>query len=141
MENWLFWLLLIILLIVVEVSTINLVSIWFIASGVISLLLSLFLDNLYIEFAVFVFLGLFFLLITRPIIKKYIDPKKVYTNLDRVIEMPGIVTQKIEKNKVGEVKVDGKRWSAIACEEIEMNTEIIVEKIDGVKLIVRKKEK
>ena len=54
--------------------------------------------------------------------------------------MEGVVTEEINKLKVGEVKVDGKRWSAISDEKIEVGTTIIVESIDGVKLVVRKGE-
>ena len=54
--------------------------------------------------------------------------------------MEGIVTEKITKFEIGEVKVDGKKWSAISDDDIEVGTTIIVLSIDGVKLKVRKKE-
>ena len=54
--------------------------------------------------------------------------------------MEGIVTEEITKTKIGEVKVDGKRWSAISNELIKAGEEVIIERIDGVKLIVRKGE-
>ena len=58
-------------------------------------------------------------------------------NLDRIIGMDGIVTEEIKKNIVGEVKVDGKLWSAVADETIPVDTVVKVEKIDGVKLVVK----
>ena len=61
-------------------------------------------------------------------------------NLDRIIGMDGIVTEEIKKNMVGEVKVDGKLWSAIAEETIPVDTMVKVEKIDGVKLVVKNDE-
>ena len=51
MELWILWLIIIFILIVAEVSTVNLVSIWFIASGIVSLILSIFVDNFFIQFA------------------------------------------------------------------------------------------
>lgn len=141
MELWIVWLIIIFLLIIVEVSTVNLVSVWFIASGLVSLILSFITDNFMIQFASFVLLGIVFLITTRPILKKYIKPREEKTNLDRIIGMEAIVTEPIKRNEVGEVKVDGKRWSAIAKNKIEAGEDVIVEKIDGVKLIVRKKEK
>ncbi len=141
MELWMLWLLLVFFLIVLEVSTVNLVSIWFIASGIVSLIVSIFYDNFLVQFAIFVLLGIFLLLTTRKFLKRYIEPNKEKTNLDRIIGEVAIVTGKIVKNEIGEVKIDGKRWSAVSKEEIEVNEEVIVEKIDGVKLIVRKKEK
>ncbi len=138
---WLCWLIIVILLVFLEVITVNLVSVWFIASGLISLFLSFFIDTFLIQFAVFVILGLILMLITRPILIKKMVKTDVKTNLDRVIGMEGIVTEEITKLHVGEVKVDGKKWSAISNSKLEVGTTIIVESIDGVKLVVRKGEK
>lgn len=135
---WIFWLSLIIVLTIVELSTISLVSIWFIASALVSLIVSFFTDSVIIQFSIFVILGVILLITTKPILDKYIKPKSVKTNLDKVVGMHGIVTEKITKNKIGEVKVDGKRWSAKADKTINVDEEVIIEKIDGVKLIVRK---
>lgn len=141
MEMWMIWLVIVFLLIIAEVSTINLVSIWFITSGIVSLIVSIFVDNFYIQFAIFVILGIILLLTTRSFLERLIKPKKETTNLDRVIGMEAVVTEPIKKHNVGEVKVDGKRWSAISNEEFEVGDEVVVLEINGVKLMVRKKEK
>lgn len=140
MDLWVLWLIIVIVLAVIEVMTVNLVSVWFIASGLISLFLSFFIDSFFWQFAIFVILGLIFMIITRPLLVKKFGKSDVKTNLDRVIGMKGIVTSDISKLKVGEVKVDGKTWSAIADKKIEAGTTVIVEAIDGVKLVVRKDE-
>ena len=80
------------------------------------------------------------MLVTRPVLVKKFGRTNVKTNLDRVIGMEGIVTEEITKLKIGEVKVDGKRWSAISNTKIETNSTVIVEGVDGVKLVVRKGE-
>ncbi len=138
---WSFWLTVVIVLSIIEVSTVNLVSIWFIASAIVSLVISLVYPNWFLEFFTFVILGVVLLVTTKPIIKKYIKIKPAKTNLDRVVGMKGIVTENISKHKTGEVKVDGKFWSAQADKTIKKDEEVIVEKIDGVKLLVRKEDK
>ena len=138
---WITWLIIIILLTILEVVTINLVSVWSIVSGIVSLFLSFVIDSFYIQFSIFVCLGLVLMLLTRPYLVKKLAKKKVSTNLDRVIGMEGVVTEEITKFKIGEVKVDGKKWSAMANEKIKVGEEVIIDKIDGVKLIVRKEEK
>ena len=135
---WLLWLFVIVLLTILEISTVNLVSVWFIGSAIISLIMSFFIDLFYIQFGLFVSLGLVLMLITRPILIKKLVKKDFKTNLDRVIGMEAVVTEEITKFKIGEVKVDGKKWSAIAKEKIEVGTTVVVESIDGVKLVVRK---
>ena len=134
------WLIIIILLIIVEVMTINLTTIWFVISGLFALLLSFFTDNFLIQFSVFTIGGIILLIVTRPILKNIIKENKESTNLDRVIGMEGIVTSKIKKNLPGEVKVDGKRWTAIASKNIDVDSTVKVLSIDGVKLKVEKME-
>lgn len=138
MDMWIIWLIIIIILSVLEAVTINLVCIWFIASGLVSLFLSFFIDSFYIEFAVFVVLGLILMFLTRPILVKKFAKNGEKTNLDRVMDSTGIVTKEITKNEIGEVKIDGKHWSAISKEEIPVGSTVIVDSIDGVKLIVKK---
>jgi len=130
-----FWLVVVIFLGVIEVVTTGLVSIWFVISGIVSLILSFFVDSFAIQFGVFVLLGLILMLTTRKTLSKYFE-KTEKTNLDRVVGMQGIVTEDIEKNGIGEVKVDGKKWSAVADEEIKKGSIVKILKIDGVKLKV-----
>lgn len=78
------------------------------------------------------------LVCTKPLSQKIRKGKKVATNSDRVIGMEGVVTMDISKNNVGEVKVDGKRWSAVSKEEFHKDDIVVIKKIDGVKLIVEK---
>jgi len=140
MEFWIIWLGIIIFLTVLEISTVNLVSVWFIASALISLGLSFIIDSFYIQFLIFGVLGIILMITTRPIILKYLHPKNEKTNLDRVIGMTGIVTEEIRRNVIGEVKVDGKRWSAVADKKILVGEEVTILEIDGVKLKVQKED-
>jgi len=140
MDLWIVWLMIIIALSFIEASTVNLVSIWFIASALVSLMMSFFDITFLWQFAVFVILGLILMITTKPILKKWIKPRDIKTNVDRIIGMSGIVTEEIRKNVIGEVKVDGKRWSAISTKKIPVGEEVIIDEIDGVKLKVHKLE-
>lgn len=134
---YLFWLAVILILSFIEIGTINLVSIWFVASALVSLLLSFFPIPFYIQFIVFVVLGIVLLITTRKSLEKFLSKTKQKTNLDRVVGMQGIVTEKISKNNPGEVKVDGKRWTAISDKTIDEGKTVEIMKIEGVKLIVK----
>ena len=130
------WLCLVIALTLIEILTTNLVTIWYIVSALVALVLSLFVDNYLIQFSVFVILGTILLFTTRDFLVKLLVKNKETTNLDRVIGMTGVVTGEITKNNIGEVKVDGKRWSAIAQKKIKVDSTVKVLEIKGVKLIV-----
>ncbi len=136
---WLFWIAMIIFLSFIEAATVNLVSIWFIISALLSLILSFFPISELWQFGVFVVVGVILMITTKPILQKWITPKKVKTNIDRVIGMTGVVTEEIKKNTIGEVRVDGKRWSAISTQKIAVGEEVIIDEIDGVKLKVHKR--
>ena len=139
MSYWAIWLMIVILLSIIEVSTVNLVSVWFIASGIFALFTSLFCDSFLIQFGVFVLLGIVFLVCTRPILKRILKKKEEEKiNLERVIGMEGIVTKDISSHEVGEVKVDGKLWSAISDTDIFLDEVVVVKEIQSVKLVVEK---
>ena len=136
--NCIFWLVLVIVLSFVEIATVSLVSIWFVASGIVAMILSFFIEDTAIITTIFILLGIFLLVISRPIVNKLRSKDNEKTNLDRIIGETAIVTEDIKKNVVGEVKVDGKRWSAVSKEKCLKGDTVKVLKIDGVKLIVEK---
>ncbi|MCI9585141.1 MAG: NfeD family protein [Bacilli bacterium] len=140
MEQWIVWLIIIVILTFLEMITVGLTTIWFVFSGIVALVISFFTDNYLIQFGVFVILGVILLVTTRPLLQKLLKHKNEATNADRIIGMEGIVTEKITKNTPGEVKVDGKRWTAVADKVIKENSVVEVLEINGVKLKVEKVE-
>lgn len=136
--NWIFWLVLVIVLSFIEIATVSLVSIWFVASGIVAMILSFFIEDTAVITTIFILLGIFLLIISRPIVNKLRSKDNEKTNLDRIIGESAIVTEDIKKNEVGEVKVDGKKWSAISKEKCLKGDTVKILKIDGVKLIVEK---
>ena len=131
-----FWLIIVIILGLIELFTINLVTIWFVASGIVALILSYFDVPTIVQVATFVILGIILLFTTKKPLEKMLNKTKQKTNVDRVLDMEGIVTEEIDKNSPGEVKVDGKRWTAVAETKIPKGSTVKILKIEGVKLIV-----
>lgn len=135
-----FWMTMIIFLTIIEASTMGLTTIWFVVSAVISLIVSFFVNSLFIQFGIFSIGGLILLITTRPVLKKFLKPKDIKTNLDRVIGMKGIITEEVLPMNNGEVKVNGKRWTAISSQKLPKDTLVKIVEIDGVKLLVEKWE-
>lgn len=136
--NWVFWLILVIILSIVEIATAGLVSIWFVISGIVVMFISFIIEDTAILSTIFILLGLVLLVLSRPIVKKLSKVEGTKTNLERIIGATGIVSEDILKNSVGEVKVDGKKWSAISKKKCLKGDTVRVLKIEGVKLIVEK---
>lgn len=133
------WLAVAVGLAILEMATVNLVSVWYVISSLIAMIVSLFTDNAIIQLAVFVLGGTLLLLLTKDAIKKIL-PEKTRTNIDRIIGMEGIVTEKITKKMPGEVKVDGKRWTAVADETISVDSTVKILEINSTKLKVKRME-
>ena len=134
------WLILFVILIILELCTINLTTIWFAFGALLAYVTSLFFDNVLIQTTVFLVVSVATLIFTRPIVKKYLLKKPSRTNADMLIGKVGIVTKEIVKDNVGEVKIDGKYWSAKANKKIKEGSKVEILSIEGVKLIVEKKE-
>lgn len=138
--DWIFWLVLSLILAIIEIATVNLLTIWFVISGIVAMFLSFFIDDVAVVSTIFAVLGIILLFTTRPVLKRILPTQRARTNIDRVIGMHGMVTEEIKKNNVGEVKVDGKTWSAISNKKIAVGEDVIIDAIDGVKLVVRKED-
>lgn len=134
-----FWIILMVFLSIIEVMTVNLVSIWFIISGFFALITSFIIDNFLIQFAIFVVLGVLLMLSTRKVLEEKLVQKEK-TNLDRIVGMKGVVTEYIDEMNVGEVKVDGKRWSATSATKLIAGEKVKILKINGVKVEVERWE-
>ena len=134
------WMISFIVLVLIEIFTINLVTIWFAIGALVSFFVSLCTENIGLEILIFIVVSLITLLFTKKAVNKIKDKEMIPTNLDRVIGQTGIVTEKIKPLEPGEVKVDGKKWTAIADEEIDINDEVKILSINGVKLKVEKKK-
>lgn len=134
----LFWFCLFLVLLILEVMTINLVSVWFAIGAVFAFFTSLLMDNFLVELFVFIIVSIIVLVITRPFLKRVKMKRKESMNADRIIGQNALVVKDIRKYELGEVKVLGNIWTAISDEEFSMGEEVIVDKIDGVKVWVRK---
>lgn len=131
------WMIVFIILILVELGTINLVSIWFALGALAAFVLSFWISNIAWQIAIFVGVSFISLLLTRGFVNKVRGGKIEATNLDRVIGKIGVVTEEITKLEPGEVKVDGKKWSAISTKKIKVGSKVEILSIDGVKLNVK----
>ena len=118
-----------------ESLTAQLVSVWFVIGAVAALVSSLAGAEFYVLIIVFIAVSVFMLLVKKKLIVKS-EP----TNADRCIGKTATVTEDIDNiNATGQVKVDGQIWTArsINSSIIKKGTNVTVEKIDGVKLIVK----
>ncbi len=136
------WLAIFVVTLVIELQTFNLTTIWFSISALVAIILALFGVGIIYQVITFFVLSIALLIATKPLVKKLAKKPAEKTNMDRVIGATAIVTKAISPNHFGEVIVYGAYWRAVTenKDSFEVDEEVIVEKISGVKLIVIKKE-
>ena len=135
------WLVIFIIFIVVEILTSNFITIWFGIGAIGAFIATYFTSDVMVQFFVFTAITIISLILTRPFVRKITKGHDhVKTNLDSVVGRTGIVDTKITSHSLGRVIVLGKDWSAKSDETIEVGSEVEILAIEGVKLIVRKKE-
>ena len=137
------WLIVMAVMIVVEISAPGLVSIWFAAGALAAYVSALLGGGTAVQVMVFVLISVVLLLLTRPLAKKYINERAAKTNKDTIPGRTAIVTEEVNNlAATGRVTIDGLPWTARAASEeeiIPVGEEVVVEKIEGVKCIVKRK--
>ena len=121
-----------------EIFTVSFLLFWPGIGAFLAFLTSLLLpENIFIQVAVFVISTILMIFFTKPLVKR------MFKNQDTTsMNNSAILGKEIaDDNRVGQVKVNGELWSAIKSEKakpIKVGESVIIEKIDGVKLLVRK---
>ncbi|MFP4077515.1 MAG: NfeD family protein [Candidatus Izemoplasmataceae bacterium] len=134
------WFAVILIAAFIEITTLDLTSVWFSISAVISFFLAIFGVPVIWQILAFIIITTILLLSVRPLVKNYFRTNIVGTNADALVGKIGMCTKEIVPNDRGEVKVDGKYWTAIASgnETIHVGDKVEILAIEGVKLIVVK---
>ena len=137
------WVVLMIGFLVVEGLAPGLVSIWFALGALAALIAALLGAQVWLQAVWFVVISVLALVVTRPLAKKYVNSRTQATNADMLIGQECMVTETIDKlHGTGAVSVAGKVWTARADNPdaiIEKGSVAVIERIEGVKLIVRTK--
>lgn len=138
---WSYWLILALFFMVLEAFTVGFLVFWFGVGALLALFTSLITDNMIIQSTVFIVSSTLLLFATKPLVAKITkNDKEVKTNVYSVINKKGKVIVDIDPDdSTGQVKIAGDVWSAKSAnnKRIPKGTNVIVEKIEGVKVIVK----
>lgn len=137
-----FWVVALVVFLIVEAVTAGLVSIWFVFGSLVALICAALGAAVWLQIFWFVIVSVATLILTRPLVKRYVDSRSVATNADRSIGRAAVVTERIDNlAATGAVKLDGVVWTARSTDDavvIETGERVTVRAIEGVKLIVER---
>ena len=138
-----FWLICFIGLLAVEFMTQALTTIWFCAGAIVAMIVSFIGAPFWLQLILFVAVSLVVLLFYRPLAIKYVNSKRIRTNVDELVGKDARVCERIDNNAgKGRVILNGVDWAARSLDGyvIEEQEMVTVREIQGVKAIVEKKK-
>jgi len=139
-----YWLIIFVIALVVEIATMGLTSIWFAGGAIIAWMFAKIGFGTMVQIVVFVIASLLLLVLTRPIAVRFFNVERQKTNAESLIGECAVVIEEVDTIKAqGRVEIHGMEWSAKTDEpdgKIAVGKVVVVDGIQGVKLIVRDKE-
>ncbi|APT74267.1 nodulation efficiency protein D (NfeD) [Thermosipho melanesiensis] len=139
MSPVIFWIVLGLILMALEILTPTFFIFWFGVGALASSLVAYFIGNTIWELTVFVVVSGILVILTRPIINKMTgdEPRKI--NVDDIVGKKALVIEEINNKKAkGLVKINGDTWRAFSKNDeiIEKDKYVKVLKVEGAHLIV-----
>ena len=95
-EMLIFWLVLLIVAIVVEVLTMGLTTIWFAGGALVAILAAMLHLPIWLQIILFAGVSLTLLFFTRPVAVKYFNRDRIKTNVESMVGRQAVVTGEID---------------------------------------------
>ena len=135
-----FWLILFVVLVVIEIATLGLTTIWFAGGSLAAFFVSLTQAGTGIQLVVFLIVSFVLVLLIRPLAQKKFNSGHIRTNAQTLIGEEAVVLEPIDNlQSQGRVMIHGQEWAARSVDEketFEKNAVVLVQSISGVKLMV-----
>ena len=141
MPLWVIWLIASGVMLILEIFTVSFFLFFPGIAAFVAFICAILGTPMEAQVIVFILSTILMIIFIRPIVVRLFKTKDVQMNSKSIISKNAIVIKAIDNiNKAGQVKVAGEIWSAISNdnEPIEIDSMVIVESIDGVKLVVKK---
>lgn len=139
-QTEIFWIASIILFSLVEAFTAGMVSVWFAVGSLAALIVTIVGGNIYFQIASFIVISVVCFIFLRKVALKTISKSKSQTDLGRIIGKSVLITQTVDNIKnTGLAQINDVEWKVKSStgDIINEGELAVVEKIEGVKLIVK----
>ncbi len=144
MSMTMFWLVVLVVLVVIELLTMGLTTIWFAGGALIATIAAVLGAPMVVQVILFLVVSGVLIIFTRPLAVKYFNKDRVRTNAESLVGRQAIVISEIDNLQgIGQVNVGGMEWSArtrIDGVRLPVGTVTTVLGINGVKLIVEERK-
>lgn len=141
--NTLFWIWLAVAgtFLILEVTTPAFLFACFAVGGAAGAVTVLFTDAILTQLIVFAAVSLILIPLSRPLARRITKEPPQLSNVDAMVGRIGIVTRAIDPDQdVGQVRVDGQVWQAVAQGKIDKDDKVKVDQVIGARLHVTRIE-
>lgn len=138
--DWLWiWLAVVAISLIIEFSTMEMVSLWTAIGGLVAMILAACKVGLEIQLIVFFALSILLLLSLRKISLKYLQKNNTKTNTDSIIGTVHTLLSDIKDGQMGTIKINGITWNTTTNDgsSIKSGKKVEIIEIKGNKLIVK----
>ena len=139
-----FWLVLLVALVIIELLTMGLTTVWFAGGALVATIAALFDTPIALQVILFLLVSALLLFFTRPLAVKYFNKDRVRTNAESLVGRQAIVISEIDNLQgIGQVNVGGMEWSARTRMDgikLPVGTVTTILAINGVKLVVEERK-
>ena len=142
MEPWMIWVGSGVICMIIEIFTPGFLFMSFGIGAILTGLISILVRGTAIQILIFAVITFILFLFLRKFSKKLISESSEETNIFALIGKTGMVVKEIPENGKGYVRIGSEEWSAIAenGKKIEDGQKILINSVEGNKLIVKIKE-
>ncbi len=124
----------------IEILTTGFLIFWLGVGAFIAFIAASLGANLLLQVIIFGVVSSLLIIFMKPILDKFVTINNNPTNKDALLGKEAIVVSNFDAlTKKGQVKLEGEIWTAIieSQDEVKVGQKVIVDKIDGVKLVVK----
>ena len=108
-----YWLILFVVLLIIEICTMGLTTIWFAGGALVAFVMGIIGFGTKVQIIVFLIVSVLLLVMTRPIALKYFNKERQKTNAESLIGQQALVLEDVDTlHARGLVEVNGQEWSA-----------------------------
>lgn len=130
------WIFLLLIAVVIEIMTVQLVSLPFIFGAIFAILAVYLKISVFGQIIIFAVTSIIALIIFQIAVKTKLTPHKTPTNLDALVGKE-LIVESFENGK-GTGSVNGVKWRITSDEELSKDMLVKIKKIDGTTLVVGK---
>ncbi len=139
-----FWIIVMVIAIVIEIATLGLTSIWFAGGALVAVGCALLHVPFIWQVLICLIVSTVLLVFTRPIVSEHFNRNRTATNVESLIGESAVVIEEISNIKqTGRVSIQGKEWTARTENQeavIAKDKIVTIQNIEGVKLIVKERK-